>query len=138
MLLVSLSAEFTLIHMPEVRGALPAGGLLGTVLAEGLRAAFNPIGRQSGVDRDAARRRCSDHQLFVPLRARLDEEADGQRRLSSDRWIARVKDWREEREAATAAQAVEEIKIAGRPPVAQQRVSTKETSRRRSGRRTAS
>ena len=30
--------------MPEVRGALPPGGLLGTVLAEGLRAAFNPIG----------------------------------------------------------------------------------------------
>src|SRR5271167_5148233 len=31
LLLLSLSAELNLIHMPEVRGALPAGGLLGTV-----------------------------------------------------------------------------------------------------------
>src|SRR6202020_2913232 len=44
MLLASLSSELALIHMPEVRGALPAGGLLGTVLAQGLRAAFNPLG----------------------------------------------------------------------------------------------
>src|ERR1700723_3500781 len=43
MLLASLSSELALIHMPEVRGALPAGGLLGTVLAQGLRAAFNPL-----------------------------------------------------------------------------------------------
>ena len=44
MLVASLSAELTLVHMPEVRGALPAGGLLGTVLAHGLRSAFNPVG----------------------------------------------------------------------------------------------
>ena len=36
MLLASLSAEFALIHMPEVRSALPAGGLLGAILAQGL------------------------------------------------------------------------------------------------------
>ena len=44
MLLASLSAEMVLAHMPDVRGALPSGGLLGTVLAQGLRAAFNPAG----------------------------------------------------------------------------------------------
>ncbi len=41
---ISLSAELSLIHMPGVRGALPAGGLLGTAAAEGLRAGFNPVG----------------------------------------------------------------------------------------------
>ena len=44
MLVTSFRAEFTLIHFPDVRGALPAGGLLGTVLAEGLLAAFNKPG----------------------------------------------------------------------------------------------
>src|ERR1700684_2340599 len=44
MLLASLSSELALLPMPEVRGALPAGGLLGSVLADGLRAAFNPGG----------------------------------------------------------------------------------------------
>src|SRR5271156_4604812 len=44
MLVISLSAEMSLAHMPEVRGALPAGGMLGTLLAEGLRAALNPLG----------------------------------------------------------------------------------------------
>ncbi len=44
MLLLSLSAELTLIHMPDVRGVLPPGGLLGSVLAQGLQAALNPIG----------------------------------------------------------------------------------------------
>ena len=44
MVLSSLSAGMVLLHFPDVRGALPSGGLLGTVLAQGLRAAFNPIG----------------------------------------------------------------------------------------------
>ena len=35
LLLLSLSAEMTLVHMPDVRGALPAGGLLGKLLAQG-------------------------------------------------------------------------------------------------------
>src|ERR1700685_3588729 len=42
------------------------------------------------------------------------------------RWMARVSEWREERESSRLRRRVEEIKIAGRPPVAQQRVSTKE------------
>jgi hypothetical protein len=37
--------------------------------------------------------------------------------------IARVRDWREERESEQLRKRVEEIKIAGRPPVKQQRVS---------------
>jgi S-DNA-T family DNA segregation ATPase FtsK/SpoIIIE len=40
--------------------------------------------------------------------------------------LARVTAWREERESARLRKQVEDIKIAGRRPVAQQRVSTKE------------
>ena len=44
LLSLAVPAELTLMNMPEVRSALPAGGLLGTLLAEGLRAGFNSIG----------------------------------------------------------------------------------------------
>ena len=44
MLLASFASELALLHVPEVRSALPAGGMLGTILAESLRAAFNPLG----------------------------------------------------------------------------------------------
>src|SRR5271154_3535456 len=44
LLLAFLSSELTLIHMPDVRGSLSAGGLLGTLLAQGLRFAFNTVG----------------------------------------------------------------------------------------------
>ena len=48
LLLLSLSAEITLVHVPDVRGALPAGGLLGTVLAEGsARRLSIPLARTS-------------------------------------------------------------------------------------------
>ena len=39
MLLASLAAEMALARIPDVRGALPPGGLLGSILAQGLRAA---------------------------------------------------------------------------------------------------
>jgi S-DNA-T family DNA segregation ATPase FtsK/SpoIIIE len=44
MLVLSFPALLALWSVPEVRGALPAGGLLGTVLSAGLVAAFNSIG----------------------------------------------------------------------------------------------
>ena len=40
MLLASSSSALALLPMPEVRSALPAGGMLGTILAQSLRAAF--------------------------------------------------------------------------------------------------
>src|SRR5271155_4703302 len=50
--------------------------------------------------------------------------------MASDGYIgqllARVQDWRETRESDRLRKRVEEIKIAGRPPVPRQRVSTKE------------
>jgi S-DNA-T family DNA segregation ATPase FtsK/SpoIIIE len=126
MLLASLSSELVLVQvMPDVRGALPPGGLLGTILAEGLRAAFNPVGANlvsiatlltALFLTTSFSFRAAGHWLKKPM------ASDGY----VGRLIARVKEWREARESDRLRKRVEEIKIAGRPPVQQQRVSTKE------------
>jgi DNA segregation ATPase FtsK/SpoIIIE, S-DNA-T family len=125
MLIASLSAELTLVPMPEVRGALPAGGLLGTVLAHGLRAAFNPLGANLVSIATLLT------ALFLTTRFSFRAALGWIKQPMSDdgvigRLIGRVKDWRADREAEQLRKRVEEIKIAGRPPVAQQRVSTRE------------
>jgi DNA segregation ATPase FtsK/SpoIIIE, S-DNA-T family len=131
LLVAALAAELALLEhtwpsiVPEVRGALPTGGLLGGLLAEALRAGFGPIGAHL----------IATASLFTALfltttfsfRATLewakkpmaDEGRIGQ-------WIARMKEWREKRESARLRKRVEAIKVSGRPPVTQQRVSTKE------------
>ncbi|MGH9699051.1 MAG: DNA translocase FtsK 4TM domain-containing protein, partial [Candidatus Acidiferrales bacterium] len=127
MLLVSLSAELSLLHVWDVRGALPAGGLLGALLAHGLSQAFNPLGAHmvSIITLLAA--------LFLTTNFSLRAAGSWMRRpLAEDgivgQWMARVKEWREEKEAERLRKRVEEIKIAGRPAVAQQRVSTREAA----------
>ncbi len=111
----------------DVRGALPAGGLLGTLLAHGLSQAFNPLGAHlvSIITLLAA--------LFLTTSFSLRAAGSWMRRpLGEDgfvgQWMARVKEWREEKEAERLRKRVEEIKIAGRPAVAQQRVSTREAA----------
>ena len=44
------SAEMTLVHVPEVRGALPAGGLLGHDARGGLARGVQSDGREPGGD----------------------------------------------------------------------------------------
>jgi DNA segregation ATPase FtsK/SpoIIIE, S-DNA-T family len=129
MLFVFLAAELSLVHVPEVRGALAPGGLLGTILAGGLRAAFNPIGANlvSAATLLAA--------LYLTTAFSLSAAATWAKKPLAEegfagKWIAGVKEWREKREAAALRKKVEEIKIAGRPPVAQQRVATKEADER--------
>ena len=125
MLLVSLSAEMSLAHMPEVRGALPAGGLLGTLLAQGLRAALNPLGG------NLVSIAMILTALFLTTSFSLRTAASWLKAPISPeslfgKTMAKISAWREERESTRLRKRVEEIKIAGRPPVAQQRVSTKE------------
>ena len=127
MLLSSLSAVMVLAHMPEVRGALPSGGLLGTVLAQGLRAAFNPMGAiliSSATLLTA---------LFLTTSFSLSAAGEWLKKPMHPEGVfgklsARLKDWREERESVRLKKRVEEIKIAGRPAVAQQRVSAREAA----------
>jgi DNA segregation ATPase FtsK/SpoIIIE, S-DNA-T family len=126
LLLASSAAELTLIHMPEIRGALPPGGLVGKALAEGLRAEFNPLGAHL----------ISVASLFAALFLTTSfsfRAAVGwiQKTMAGEgvigRWVERGRQWREAQESARLRRKVEEIKIAGRPPVPRQRISAKET-----------
>ena len=123
LMLASLSAELALIHMPGVRGALAPGGLLGKLLADGLRAAFNPLG--ANLVAIAALLAALLLATRLSLRATvawMKKPARG----PLGKLLARAKEWREEREAARLRRRVEETKIAGRRPVFQQRVSPRE------------
>ncbi|HTV59858.1 MAG TPA: DNA translocase FtsK [Verrucomicrobiae bacterium] len=125
MLVASLSSELSLLHAPAVRGALPPGGMLGSLLAQGLRAAFNPVGAHL----------VSLATLFTAMflatafsfRSAI---AWIKKPVADDgflgEWLARFKDWREERESARLRKRVEQIKVSGRPAVAIQKSSTLE------------
>jgi DNA segregation ATPase FtsK/SpoIIIE, S-DNA-T family len=125
MLLASSSSALAMLPMPEVRSALPAGGMLGTILAKSLIAAFN----QGGAGLVAAgtfltslflTTSFSFHAFFAWMKKPMANDG------YVGQLLARVKDWREARESDRLRKRVEEIKIAGRPPVPRQRVSTKE------------
>jgi len=125
LLIAAFAAELELVHIPDVRGALPAGGLLGTVLAEGLRAAFNPVGANivSLATIFAA--------LFLATSFSFTAAGEWMKKpLAEDGAVgklrARLESWKEERESKKLRQKVEENKLSGRKPVIQQRVSTRD------------
>ena len=125
LLVLSIPAEMTLVHMPEVRGALPPGGLLGNLLAENLRAALNPVGANLVAIITLLT------ALFLATSFSFRAAVEWMKKPMATegvigQWMTRVNAWREARESARLRKQVEEIKIAGRKPVAQQRVSTKE------------
>jgi DNA segregation ATPase FtsK/SpoIIIE, S-DNA-T family len=125
LLVAAFSSELTLAHIPEVRGVLPAGGLLGTVLAEGLRAAFNPLGANLVAIATLLT------ALFLATSFSFRAAAEWMKKPMAKEGaigglLARVQVWREEREAEHLRKRVEKIKIAGRPAVGQQRVSLDE------------
>ncbi len=121
-LVASFASELSLLHVWEVRGVLPAGGLLGALLAGGLRAAFNPLG--ANIVSIATLLTA----LFLTTSFSLSKAAKWMKKPMAaegvvGQWLARLKDWREEKESKQLKKRVEEIKIAGRPPVAAQRIS---------------
>ncbi|HEV2422020.1 MAG TPA: DNA translocase FtsK [Candidatus Acidoferrales bacterium] len=124
----ALPAEFALLGLPAVRGALPPGGLLGELVAHGLRAGLNSIGAQ------VVSAACIVAGVFLTtpftfaaavkwMRLPLAEDGFIGRRFHA--LVDRVKDWREARDAEKLRRRVEEIKIAGRPAVATQLKSAK-------------
>ncbi len=44
LLLLALPSLLTLWHFPDVRGSVPPGGMLGSLVSGGLRSGFNPLG----------------------------------------------------------------------------------------------
>jgi S-DNA-T family DNA segregation ATPase FtsK/SpoIIIE len=116
---LSLPAILSLWHWPDVRGAIPAGGLFGHLIASGMLAALNTVGANvvavavflvslflttqfsfSGVQEWA----------MAPMK-KLDPIG----RLR-DRWAA----WRESREQHRMKKRLAEIKSVGRQPVPSQ------------------
>ncbi|MFZ0211692.1 MAG: DNA translocase FtsK [Candidatus Acidiferrales bacterium] len=126
--LLALPAELSLMHVPEVRGALPPGGMFGALVSEGLRAVFNSIGAH------LVALACVFAGLFLTthftfagtatrMRGPLGAEGFIGRRVFG--LVARLREWREARESDRLRKRVEEIKIAGRPAVPTQLKSAK-------------
>ncbi len=118
LLVLSLCSLAALAPVPSVRGTLPPGGVVGTILAGMLRAGFNPIGANlvalaslcvalflttkfsfSGAGSWLAGP-LDRVNLFGPLR---------------EKWTA----WREAREQSRQRKRLEAIRVSGRPAVAQ-------------------
>jgi len=119
LLVLSLPALLALWRLPEVRGTIPPGGLLGTLVSDGLTAAFNSVGAHL----------LTLAALFASLFLTTTFSFRGAQQWLSgpigklglgERLQARWRAWREARQQAHLRKRVEQIRIAGRPPVASQ------------------
>jgi S-DNA-T family DNA segregation ATPase FtsK/SpoIIIE len=125
LLMLSLPSLLSLVKFPEVRGAVPAGGVLGSLVSHGLQSGFNFGGALL----------VAGSLLVVSLFMTTRFSFSGAHAWASStkgplgkiekmgilqRAQARWKDWREEREQERMKRAVEERRIAGRKPVAPQ------------------
>lgn len=133
LLLMSLPSLLSLSHFPEVRGAVPAGGLLGTVVSHGLQSGFNFWGAvlvavailivalflTTSFSFSGAHAWASSHNGPLGQMEKL-----GILRRAQARWH----DWREQREQDRMRREVEERRMAGRKPVTPQIVGKAEAT----------
>jgi S-DNA-T family DNA segregation ATPase FtsK/SpoIIIE len=124
LLILSLPTELTLLHMPDVRGALPAGGLLGSVLAIGLRAALNGVGAHLVTAASLLAAVFLTTRFSFTLAGKRLRRPIGETGLFR-RIYLRWQEWRESRESEHLRKQVEKIKIAGRPPAPPQTIASK-------------
>jgi DNA segregation ATPase FtsK/SpoIIIE, S-DNA-T family len=125
LLLLSVPSLLSMIHFPDVRGAIPAGGLLGAAVSHGLQSGFNFWGAML----------VALAILIVALFLTTSFSFSGAHAWASSskgplgkmgafgilqRARARWEDWRDEREEARMRREVEERKLSGRKPVAPQ------------------
>jgi DNA segregation ATPase FtsK/SpoIIIE, S-DNA-T family len=123
MLVLMVPTLLTLWHMPNVRGAIPPGGLLGHLVSAGLCAAFNTLGANL----------VALATLFVGLFLATKFSF-----IETHEWLrgplsallnpihalkARYAAWREAREQERMRKKFEQIKNDGRPPIASQAVN---------------
>jgi DNA segregation ATPase FtsK/SpoIIIE, S-DNA-T family len=125
LLLMSLPSLLSLIHFPEVRGALPAGGLLGTVVSHGLQSGFNFWGAvlvavailMVALFLTTSFSFSGAHTWANSRKGPLGKmESWGILQRARERWH----EWRNEREQNRMRREVEERRMAGRKPVAPQ------------------
>jgi len=130
LLMLSLPSLLSLSHFPELRGTLPAGGVLGTLVSHGLQSGFNFWGAVL----------VAVALFVVALFMTTSFSFSGAHAWASNkgplgkienlgilqRAQARWQDWREERHQERMRREVEERRIAGRRPVAPQVVGKAE------------
>jgi len=134
LLLLMLPALLALWHFPEVRGAVPAGGLLGVVVSSGLTGLLNPMGAHLVVMASfLAGLFLTTSFSFIGAHQWLRGPMGALSRLGIfERLRERYQAWREAREQERLRKRLEEIKIAGRPPVPPQTVGAKEALKKSS------
>jgi S-DNA-T family DNA segregation ATPase FtsK/SpoIIIE len=116
MLVLMVPTLLTLWHMPEVRGAIPPGGLLGHMVSLGLSAAFNTVGA------NLVAVAIFFAGLFLTTRFSFIETHEWLRGpLSKLNVIGPLKErywtWREECQQERMRKRLEQIKMQGRPPI---------------------
>ena len=131
LLLLSLPSLLSLIHFPEVRGSIPAGGLLGGVVSNGLKSGFNFGGAiVVALALMVVALFLTTRFSFSGAHAWASSSKGPLGRMEKigilQRARARWEEWRDEREEARMRREVEERKIAGRKPVAPQVVGRAE------------
>src|SRR6202521_4879366 len=129
LLLLSLPSLLSLWHLPDVRGAVPPGGMLGSLVSGGLRSGFNPIGA------NLVAMALLLTALFMTTRFSFSGahawasgpkgpigavEKLGVLQKVQARWHA----WRGTREQERLRKRLEETRLSGRKPVSPQAVGT--------------
>ena len=131
LMLLSLPSLLSLWHVPEIRGAVPSGGLLGTVVSHGLRSGFNLAGANLvaiaflvvALFLTTRFSFSGAHAWASGAKGQLGRmEKLGILQKAQARWHA----WQDEREQRRNRRAVEERRMAGRKPVAPQIVGKAE------------
>ncbi|MBI3404269.1 MAG: DNA translocase FtsK [Acidobacteria bacterium] len=126
LLILSSAGLLALLGLPAVRGAVPAGGLIGGLVADGLRATLNPIGAH------LVATACFLTALFLTTRFSFSTTANklkgplGVPASLFGRMQMRWKAWREARDEQKLQRRVSEIKIAGRPAAPMQMLPSRE------------
>jgi S-DNA-T family DNA segregation ATPase FtsK/SpoIIIE len=131
LLLMSLPSLLSLWHFPSVREALPAGGLLGTLMSHGLRSGFNVWGANlvaiallvAALFLTTSFSFSGAHAWASGVKGPLGRmEKLGILQRAQARWHA----WQDEREQRRMRREVEERRLAGRKPVTPQIVGKAE------------
>jgi S-DNA-T family DNA segregation ATPase FtsK/SpoIIIE len=122
LLVLTLPALLSLWHVPEVRGAIPPGGLLGHLVSMGLRKAFNTVGA------NVVALALFFVALFLTTSFSFIETHESLRGpLSKLNFVGALKEryalWRDEREDRRMRVRLAEIKSAGRPAIPLQSVA---------------
>ena len=122
MLVLMAPTLLTLWDVPDVRGAIPPGGLLGHLVSAGLRAAFNTVGA------NVVALAIFFVALFLTTKFSFIETHQWLRGpLSKLNFIGPLKEryysWHEKREQERMMKRLEQIKVQGRPPIPEQDVA---------------